>query len=440
MMNPNLLLTECFLSLAETIILNRLYAAFLTMKKQVTQTYNLLGLLSYFIFQFISYSLNCPLFSTAPFYLIFTFILAVVYFEENLQIKALTCFLFVILNYAGKLFAVYFILGKLENQTLPALPSDLVLGAETQIEACLFFLLFVAVILRFRKLRLENKIIPYTLFVFLAPTGVLYIVTRVFTHSLDGNSLPLYGDAAVLLICMALAVFYLLDKTVVLDETSERYAMFRKMLEMQEDYYTNLEASQREVIAIRHDIKNHMRCVSSMLKLGQCEEAQRYISSVYQDICDTKLPYQSGNVIIDIIIAQKLAKIEEMGVAPSVSVFLPPSLPIENVDLCILFGNLLDNAMEALERIDDPSVKKDLSIDARIKADCLFIRISNTYNGYVRKENDVYRSVKTGGGICGIGLSNVQKVAEKYHGTCSIQHDSRTFTVSVMLNLAQQES
>lgn len=438
-MDPKLLITECILSLAETIILNRLYAAFLTMKKQVTNTSNILGLLSYFIFQFISYSLNCPLFSTAPFYLIFTFILAVVYFEENLQVKALTSFLFVILNYAGKLFAVYFIMGGLENQMLPALPAELVLGAETQIEACLFFLLFVAVILRFRKLRLENKIIPYTLFVFLAPTGVLYIATQLFNHSLNRNILRLYGDAAILLICMALALFYLLDKTVVIDETSEKNTMFRKMLKMQENYYANLEASQREVVAIRHDIKNHMRCVSSMLKLGQYEEAQGYISSVYQDVCNTKLPYQSGNVIIDIIIAQKLAKIEEMGVVPSVSVFLPPSLPIENVDLCILFGNLLDNAMEAIERINDPSVEKDVSIDARMKADCLFIRISNTYNGYVRKENDTYRSVKTGGEICGIGLSNVQKVAEKYHGTCSIQHDSQTFTVSVMLNLVQKE-
>lgn len=438
-MNPNLLVTECMLSLAETIILNRLYAAFLTMKKQVTLAYNLLGLLSYFIFQFISYSLNCPLFSTAPYYLIFTFILAVIYFEENLQVKALTSFLFVILNYAGKLFAVYFIMGGLENQTPPPLPSQLVLGAEAQIGACFFFLLFVAVILRFRKLRLENKNIPYTAFVFLAPTGLLYIATQLFYHSLNRKTLLLYGDAGILLICMALALFYLLDKTVVIDETSEKNAMFRQMLKMQKSYYTKLEASQREVIAIRHDIKNHMRCVSSMLKLGQCEEAERYLSSVYQDVCNTKLPYKSGNVIIDIIVAQKLAKIEEMGVSPSVSIFLPPSLPIENVDLCILFGNLLDNAVEAFERIKNPATVKELSIDARVKADCLFLKIANTYNGYVRKENETYRSVKNGERICGIGLSNVQKVAEKYHGTCSIQHDSRTFTVSVMLNLIQKE-
>lgn len=427
---------ECLLALAETAILHRLFAAFLTKGDQPRARWYGAGMVAYFLFQLYTYWAGCPLFSTAFFYLLFTLALAALFFEESFQIKTLVAFLFVVLNYACKVLAVG-LLALLAHRGLPALPAQLVLNANAQILACALFLLFVAVSIGFRKLRIENKTLPYNIIVCLVPSGILLVCTRIFLHTATPRALSLYFDVALLLMFTALAMFYLLDKTVVIGEASRRNALIEQMLAMQQRAYGNLEESQRTIRGIRHDMQNHMQYILQLLQQGNAPAAQQYIEKIYSQVLTTRAICHSGNPTVDVMLNWKLEPAKAAGVHLHTELMLPPALPFDNVDLCVVLGNLLDNALEACQRTA-PGAERFVRITARLKKDYLFLQVVNSYNGQVRYENGAYQTLKNDKTSCGIGLSNVAKVVKKYQGEFAIRHDEATFTVTAMLAMLPQ--
>lgn len=114
---------------------------------------------------------------------------------------------------------------------------------------------------------------------------------------------------------------------------------------------------------------------------------------------------------------------------------MPPVLNVADVDLCILFGNLIDNAVEACGRITAPGERKFIVLNVNIKKDYLFIDIANSFTGEVKKQNNIYKTVKIDERYCGIGLFNIQTIVEKYNGEFSASHSENVFNVSVMLSL-----
>ena len=131
---------------------------------------------------------------------------------------------------------------------------------------------------------------------------------------------------------------------------------------------------------------------------------------------------------------------ENRGINLKCSIIIPPSLNIADVDLCILFGNLIDNAVEACERIVEPGRKKFIVLNVNIKKDYLFIDIANSFTGEVKKQNNIYScllytSDAADERYCGIGLFNIRKIVEKYNGEFSVSHSDNVFSVSVMLSL-----
>lgn len=420
------------LSSAETFILHCLLTAFLTVNQHLKRYYRE-GLAAYFVFQLLSYLLYAPLFSTAVLYFLFTMTIAAVFFTDTLQIKASVSALFVVLNYACKLLAVSVIMG-LRGNPMPDLPQDLVLGWLEQITACLLFWSCVFVIIGFRRLRLSKHQTVYTLITYIVPVGMLLIVTRMFYHSHNRSVRLIYFDASGLLFCTTLALFYLMDKSVVIDQSSEQQSTALQLLVTQQRYYQHLEQFQQEMQRVRHDIKNHVQYAQSMIAKGEYDTAAGYLAKLYDSVTNLESPVQCGNKVVDIVLGHSLADMSRQGMRCDLNVLVPPALPpIDDLDLGTLFGNLLDNAVEACSRITDPSAERYVTVNASVKKGYLFVNISNSYNGELKLINNIYQTVKTGERFCGIGLSNVRRVVERYDGELSIRHDDHVFTVSVML-------
>lgn len=425
-------LTFIVLSVAETFILHRLLTSFLTHNRLLVSYYKQ-GLAAYFVFQMLSYLMSAPLFSTAVLYFLFTMVIASLFFTDNLQTKASISSIFVVLNYACKILAVTIIMSW-SNQPMPYLPQDLVLGWSAQITACLLFWSCVFIIIGFRNLRMSNHQVAYTLITYIVPMGILFIVMRMFYHSHNRSASLIYMDAAGLLFCTALALFYLLDKSVVIDQTSEKQMITRQLLTTQERYYQHLEQFQKEMQSIRHDIKNHIKCAISMMEQGEHTEAESYLRKLYDTAATLESPVHCGNRVIDIVLNHSLANMRRLGIRSELSVIVPPELPpIDELDLCTIFGNLLDNAVEACSRITNPEAERFIDINASVRKGYLFIKISNSYSGELRLENNIYQTVKTGERFSGIGISNVRRVVECYSGEVSFKHDGSVFTVSAML-------
>lgn len=420
------------LSAAETFILHCLLTSFLSANHHIRRYYRE-GIATYFVFQLLSYLMYAPLFSTAVLYFLFTMTIAAVFFTDTLQIKASVSALFVVLNYACKLLAVSVIMS-LQGRTMPDLPQNLVLGWLEQITACVLFWSCIFIIIGFRRLRLSKHQTVYTLITYIVPIGMLFIVTRMFFHSHNRDANSIYFDAAGLLFCTTLALFYLMDKSVVIDQSSEQQSTAMQLLVTQERYYQHMEQFQQEMQRIRHDIKNHVQYAQSMIEQGEYETAIGYLGKLHDSAARLEAPVQCGNKVVDIVLGHSLAAMGRQGLRCELNVLVPPALPpIDDLDLCTLFGNLLDNAVEACSRITDPSADCHVAVNASVKKSYLFVNISNSYNGELKLQNNIYQTVKTGERFCGIGLSNVRRVVERYGGELSIRHDDHVFTVSVML-------
>ena len=104
-------------------------------------------------------------------------------------------------------------------------------------------------------MRRHNKYNLYSAITYLAPAGILFIVIHQFYLRTAGQTAPFYLSESGILMCTSFALFYLIDKTEMIDEASERSLMASKLLEHQKDYYKSVEKSQHEVAAMRHDLK-----------------------------------------------------------------------------------------------------------------------------------------------------------------------------------------
>ena len=149
------LLLDTILSCAETLILFQMYRAFLRRNSRPNKYYYL-GLFSYFVFQLVTYAGRWPLFSAWTYYLLFTLLLACLFFADALQIKILVTYLFVTLHYSCKLACSTFFMA-LKHADLPSVPSNLIQSPLSQIAACVVFILFTWLFIYFRSMRRHNK-------------------------------------------------------------------------------------------------------------------------------------------------------------------------------------------------------------------------------------------------------------------------------------------
>ena len=102
------------------------------------------------------------------------------------------------------------------------------------------------------------------------------------------------------------------------------------------------------------------------------------------------------------------------------------------MDLCILVGNMLDNAVEACERVE-AGKKRMIEVDLRMRGPFLCLYVANSFDGHVDYERGVYRSVKPDSSSHGLGLSNMRMVVDKYHGRLTIEREENLFFVTALL-------
>ena len=140
----------------------------------------------------------------------------------------------------------------------------------------------------------------------------------------------------------------------------------------------------------------------------------------------------SGNIVVDSIINYKLRSISDWNVAVTVDIVIPTELPIEIVDLSTILTNLLDNAVQALQKTDG---KRELKIAMTYRKGMLFIAVKNTYPGKVHYENGEIVTTKEDTESHGYGLKNVESAAEKYDGICQLHHNDVYFDAEVALYL-----
>lgn len=182
----------------------------------------------------------------------------------------------------------------------------------------------------------------------------------------------------------------------------------------------------------RHDYHNHMQKTRAHLALGEYDQIQEYINLMETELDAVDIRYKSGNTGVDAMLNSKLTLAEKKGLRIKCDAELPKKLSCNPVDLCVLLGNLIDNAIEACEKMD-PSQDRFIRIYMCVRKKQFYLSVSNATSEVIRKLDKEYITNKRGNH--GNGLRRINKVVEKNNGFINRQNEPGVFATEVMLPL-----
>ena len=140
----------------------------------------------------------------------------------------------------------------------------------------------------------------------------------------------------------------------------------------------------------------------------------------------------SGNIVIDSLIGYWYVEAKKVGIDFSVNLNIPMEMPFRGADICLILGNLLENAVEAAQKAEG---KKYIRLHMKYDKNNLLLFVENNYKGVLIKTKDKrLKSTKTDAENHGVGLSSVYRIAAKYHGVVTIDDDvANRFLIRVVL-------
>ena len=212
-------------------------------------------------------------------------------------------------------------------------------------------------------------------------------------------------------------------------------AIDRRIAAYQNDLITKhcdeVENIYRQMRGWRHDYHNHIQAMLALT--DQPERMREYLWTLNDDLTSVDTVLKTGNVMVDAILNSKLSLIKTKQIAVNAKAVVPSELRISEVDLCVIIGNLLDNAMEACLKQQEAS-ERFVRVYIGVLKKQLYISVTNSVGGEVRKNGKFYLSTKDSASH-GFGLMRVDRIAEKYSGYVNRQNEPGVFATEVMLPL-----
>ena len=204
------------------------------------------------------------------------------------------------------------------------------------------------------------------------------------------------------------------------------------VLKKQRDEVQNIYQTMR---AWRHDYHNHIQSIKAMLAMKKFEELDAYLGTLEQDLDSIDIAIRTGNVGLDAILSSKVSIARKNNIEVNCTAKVPDQLKISDVHLCAIVGNLLDNAIEACEKIKSEEgnqfPQKFIRIYIGMFKQQLYISVSNSTNAKHRRRLNELVTSKLG--EHGFGLRRIDKIAEQYDGFVNRKNEPGIFATEVML-------
>lgn len=211
----------------------------------------------------------------------------------------------------------------------------------------------------------------------------------------------------------------LLDKLI-----EKRVAAFEN--EILQKYYAEVENMYTKMRGWRHDYRHHIQAMKVYAANGEYGEIDRYLNMLDEDLTNVETVIRTGNRMADAILNSKLSLADERKIRVKVEARIPVTLTVSEIDLCIIIGNLLDNAMEACMEL--PQEERLIRIYMEMKGNYLYLALTNTAAG--RKKKNFFTTKGEGHGL---GISRVDSAVKKYGGYVTRASEDGAFSTEILL-------
>ena len=209
----------------------------------------------------------------------------------------------------------------------------------------------------------------------------------------------------------------------------------RYQSDLLEKHCEEVEHMYRQTRGWRHDYHNHIQTMKAHLALGNLEELERYLNELDQDLTTVDTVIKTGNVMMDAILNSKISLARSRNIQVEAKAVVPSELLISEVDLSLIIGNLMDNAMEACMEIEEAG-HRFIRVYIDILKGQLYLYVMNAVNGRPKRSGRGYLSRKDSRSH-GFGLMRIDRVVERYHGYLDRQDEEGVFATEVLLPLSQ---
>jgi len=233
------------------------------------------------------------------------------------------------------------------------------------------------------------------------------------------------------LVIMNFVIFNLIHDIVDREATVRDISLMQERTKNQMNIYRNMHDNYSQQRQRMHDYKNQLSCIHGMLIKGRIEETVEYITNLTGSLLKDMDAVQTNHAVVDAVINQKYRYAQSKGITIIMLINDLSEVFIKEEDLVIILSNILDNAIEACERVEGDKVIK---FKMTVENNQILISVQNPAKHGPKIVNNKIITTKTDEDEHGIGLLNISTVVEKYDGTCAIQYKDGWFCLSILIS------
>ena len=358
----------------------------------------------------------------------FTYLCALPYKDSPLKKLFMAVLLMILMGVSG-----YITMGIMTLVGIPiteVTEGEGLSGITANMVICIVAALMIAIIkLIFNRSNGKPRKMHVLVFFMICGCEIFYLIVdrRVLFNQSDEF---IVRSSAFFSLALVLCVFYLFDRLVMFQTES---TMLGSQIREQTKQSMKIDKNEEHIMAVQHDIKNHMQVVRSMINSGRYEAALGYIDDLGLDLTVKESEdalFDTGNIVIDSLIHSKQVAAENHGIRFSKDIIIPENMKINNVDISILLGNLLDNAIEGCLRSENDGRFVDVKLRFRNSyLICVIKNSSPPENGF----NGVIGSSKPNSAMHGIGMKNIRRIVNKYNGEINGKYENDTVIMELVI-------
>lgn len=232
-----------------------------------------------------------------------------------------------------------------------------------------------------------------------------------------------------LMILSSIMLLIIIGKIVQDDKVKLEYELIKERIRMNHKGYENINQSHDKLRYVYHDLKNHMTCIKNYTTR---EEIISYINKLEFQISDFENFKNTGNKTLDIILGEKTYLCKKNNIEFEDNINISKLSFIQETDICAIFANALDNAIEACIKIDNEIEKKIVAKATYINGFSI-IKFTNTKVNDIKFSGECIQTSKDNKKIHGIGISSIKYIASKYGGEVIVNYSDNEFILKIMI-------
>lgn len=274
------------------------------------------------------------------------------------------------------------------------------------------------------------------------PKEILGVLVMVFTFTVLNCCFVILlsleaGSEKSLLMCASIVIslvltdyfmLYMMERFNYLVQKQYEDAMYREEMHYKDIYYEEAEKQNKEVQKLKHDMKHKLHELYYLVENSDGQELSEKIGAMCKEFEQIDEKQYSDNPIVDSVLRIKFGRAKVRGIKVETSIRIPKQMQLDHGDIGVLYGNLVDNAVEACSKV--PEGQRFVKIENKYQSGILLLVITNSKTG---KKNKSLKTTKKDNIRHGHGVQSVRKVVEKYNGTVSFTDKGDIFEVSAML-------